>query len=314
MYANTSASLRGDIQQAVIQAGGADNGLIGGLVMPPLSVATKAGQYLKMEAAGGHLMRVDANAAKRAQDGSYNRISRQFNADTYLCEDRGLEELVDDSQQADLARFLDTEATIAKLLLRNIKLAHESRVASAIFNSGNFNTSSLTTAWSNSSSDPVTDILSALERLAKKGVQANTLVVNLEVYNLMRKNAKLQSYIFGSVGTGDLRNVDAALIGQNFNLPNVFVASAASDSSKKGQAFSGGFIWGSGYAWVGNVQGGDFVAGGAGRTLTWSADSSDLFTVETYRDEARRSGVIRVRQHTAEKVVDSTAGELIAIA
>ena len=54
--------------------------------------------------------------------------------------------------------------------------------------------------------------------------------------------------------------------------------------------------------------------GGAGRTLTWSADSSDLFTVETYRDEARRSGVIRVRQHTAEKVVDSTAGELITIA
>jgi hypothetical protein len=314
MYANAGASLRGDIQQAVIQAGGADQGLIGGLVMPPLSVGTKAGQYLKLDLAAAHLMRVDGDAAKRGQDGSYSRISRSFTSDTYLCEDRGLEELVDDSQQADLSRFLDTEATIAKLLLRNIKLAHESRVASAIYNTSNFNNTTVGTVWSNSAADPVSDILAALERLAKKGVQANTLVVNLEVYNLLRKNAKVQSYIFGSVGTGDLRNVDAALIGQNLNIQNVLVASAASDSSKKGQAFSGGFIWGSNRAWVGNVQSGDFVAGGAGRTITWSADSSDLFTVETYRDESRRSGVIRVRQHTAEKVVDSTAGELLTIA
>lgn len=314
MYANTGAVLRGDIQQAVIQAGGADNGLIGGLVMPPLSVASKAGQYLRMDTAGGHLMRVDADASRRGQDGSYNRISRAFTSDTYLCEDRGLEELIDDSQQADLSRYLDTEATIAKLLLRNIKLAHESRVAGAIYNTSNFNNTTVGTVWSNSAADPVSDILVALERLAKKGVQANTLVVNLEVYNLLRKNAKVQSYIFGSVGTGDLRNVDAALIAANLGLDKVLVASAASDSSKKGQAASGGFIWGSNRAWVGNVQGGDFVAGGAGRTLTWSADSSDLFTVETYRDEARRSGVIRVRQHTSEKVVDSTAGELLTIA
>ncbi len=314
MYANTGAVLRGDIQQAVIQAGGADSGLIGGLVMPPLSVAAKAGQYLKMESATGHLMRVDSDAAKRSQDGSYNRISRAFTSDTYLCEDRGLEELIDDSQQADLSRYLDTEATIAKLLLRNIKLAHESRVAGAIYNTSNFNNTTVGTVWSNSAADPVSDILAGLERLAKKGVQANTLVVNLEVYNLLRKNAKMQSYIFGSVGTGDLRNIDAALIAANLGLEKVLVASAASDSSKKGQAFSGGFIWGSNRAWVGNVQGGDFVGGGAGRTLTWTADSSDLFTVETYRDEARRSGVIRVRQHTAEKVVDSTAGELLTIA
>jgi hypothetical protein len=311
MYANTGATLRGDIQQAVIQAGGADLGLIGAQVMPPLSVATKAGQYLKIDIGTGHLMRVDADASLRGQDGSYNRISRAFTSDTYLCADRGLEELIDDSQQADLSRFLDTEATIAKLLLRNIKLGHEIRVANTIFNSSNFTATAAGTAWSNSASDPVSDILSALERLAKKGIQANTLVVNLEVYNLLRKNAKVQSYIFGSVGTGDLRNVDAALIAQNLNIQNVLVASAAYDTSKKGQADSGSFIWASNRAWVGNVQGGDFVAGGAGRTLTWTADSSDLFTVETYRDESRRSGVVRVRQHTAEKVVDSTAGQLI---
>ena len=92
------------------------------------------------------------------------------------------------------------------------------------------------------------------------------------------------------------------------------MASAAYDSSKKGQAASGSFVWSSSKAWIGNVQSGDFVAGGAGRTLTWTGDASDLFVVETYRDEARRSGVVRVRQHTSEKVVDGTAGELLTIA
>ena len=314
MYANTGAVLRGDIQQAVIQSGGADSGLIGGLVMPPLSVATKAGQYLKIDTATGHLMRVDADASKRNADGSYSRISRAFTSDTYLCEDRGLEELIDDSNQADLSRFLDTEATIAKLLLRNIKLAHETRVAAAIFNTSNFNNTTVGTVWSDSAADPITNLQDAISRLRKKGVDANTLVVNLDVYNLLRKNAKVQSYIFGSVGTGDLRNVDASLIAANLGISQVLVASAAYDSSKKGQAASGSFVWSSSKAWIGNVQSGDFVAGGAGRTLTWTGDASDLFVVETYRDEARRSGVVRVRQHTSEKVVDSTAGELLTIA
>jgi hypothetical protein len=233
-------------------------------------------------------------------------------ADTYLTEDRGLEELVDDSQQADLSRFLDVEATVAKLLLRNIKLAHETRVAGAIFNSSNFNATAAGTAWTNSAADPVSDILDAIARLLKKGVSANALVINQEVYNLLRKNAKVQSFIFGSVGTGDLRNVDATLIGANLGLQNVFVASAAYDSSKRGATTAAGsFVWSSAKAWVGNVAGGNFQAGGAGRTLTWKDDSPDLFTVETYRDESRRSGVVRVRQSTAEKIVDSTAGELI---
>lgn len=312
MYSNTGAILRGDIQQAVVQAGGASEGLIGAQVMPPLPVATKAGQYLKIDVASGHLMRVEGDGAtKRNADGSYSRISRAFTSDTYLCEDRGLEELIDDSQQADIARFIDTEATIARLLLRNIQLAHETRVASAIFG-GTFNSTPAGTAWTSASADPVTDLLDALARLRKKGVAGNALVLNLDAYNLLRKNAKMQSYIFGSVGTGDLRNVDAALISANLGIQNVFVATAAYDSSKKGQASaSGSFIWASNKAWIGNVASGDFVAGGAGRTLTWSGDANDLFVVETYRDESRRSGVVRVRQHTAEKVVDSTAGELI---
>jgi hypothetical protein len=45
--------------------------------------------------------------------------------------------------------------------------------------------------------------------------------------------------------------------------------------------------------------------------MVWEEDASSLFVVETYRDEPRRSDVIRVRQHTDEKVINENAGTLI---
>jgi hypothetical protein len=55
------------------------------------------------------------------------------------------------------------------------------------------------------------------------------------------------------------------------------------------------------------VQSGQFTAGGIGRTLVWSADAPGGFVSESYRDEARRSNVLRVRMNTSEKLIDANA-------
>jgi hypothetical protein len=90
----------------------------------------------------------------------------------------------------------------------------------------------------------------------------------------------------------------------------VLVGRAPKNTVKKGLTFVGGFCWSDTYISVANVAGGEFTAGGIGRSIVWTKDS-ELFTAETYRDEARRSNVLRVRQHAAEKVIDATAAELI---
>ena len=61
------------------------------------------------------------------------------------------------------------------------------------------------------------------------------------------------------------------------------------------------------------VQGGDYANGGAGRTLVWTGldNSTDFLVTETYRDELHRSDKVRVRTHTAEKVINPAAGTLI---
>jgi flagella basal body P-ring formation protein FlgA len=50
---------------------------------------------------------------------------------------------------------------------------------------------------------------------------------------------------------------------------------------------------------------------GVGRTIVWTADAPGMFVTETYRSEPRRGDMVRVRMHSAEKIVDATAGELL---
>ena len=60
------------------------------------------------------------------------------------------------------------------------------------------------------------------------------------------------------------------------------------------------------------MRGGEFDAGGVGRTLVWEADiPGGLFATETYRDEKRRSDIVPVRTNSVEKVVNENCGHLI---
>ena len=94
-------------------------------------------------------------------------------------------------------------------------------------------------------------------------------------------------------------------------MDNLYVGKAPKNGNQKGQAYSGSFVWGTTYIWVGNVAGGEYQAGGVGRTIQWDKDTTGLFTPETYRSDERRANILRVRQNVAEKIIDETAGELI---
>jgi hypothetical protein len=57
---------------------------------------------------------------------------------------------------------------------------------------------------------------------------------------------------------------------------------------------------------------GDFMNGGAGRSIIWDADSpGGLFTSEQYRDEKRRGDMLRVRSNRVLKIIDPTCAQLI---
>jgi hypothetical protein len=313
MYSNSAAVIRQDLSVFAEEASGADNYFIASKIMPVIESPVKAGVYPRIRMAGGQLLK--AESTRRGPTGTYNEVDRKIETDTFDCVDRGLEERIDDVIARDFSRFFDVEVLTTKLITRQIMLDYEIRVAAAIMNTSTFNTTGLTTALTEANlgtMDIVADIFAAKERLTRRGLVPNTIIMTDSVFNRLRRSIKLQTFLYGTIGAGTgYRLINAQDIGNALGIPNVFIAAATYDSADKGQAPILKPVWGNDTIFIGYVAGGDFSAMGVGRTIVWTADAPGMFVTETYRSEPRRGDMVRVRMHSAEKIVDATAGEIL---
>lgn len=302
-------TIRADIAQAVFEGLSNKNNLfIGTDVMPVYSSDVKSGAYLKLNLGDSEALNDDA--LKIAAGAGYPRTSRRFTSDSFDAVEYGLEEVLPDANRRDLDRFFDTEVNIAAMLLRQIQISHEARVASATFASNGLTAISASAAYTDAnitSFDVPGDVASAKLELAKYGVLPNTLIMSQPVFERIRRSAKVQNQFFGVVPSDQSRLLSEAEVAAAVGVDRVLVGRAAKNTAKKGQTYAGGFIWSNTYMALANTVGGDFAGGGFGRTIVWAADSPVPFVSETYRDEARRADVLRVRQNAAEKVIDGSS-------
>jgi hypothetical protein len=315
MYNNTGAVLRADLNLVLEEASQSTSLFIGQTIAPVFGVDYKAGQYAKITRQTGELMK--AGGVERAPFGGYSRVTRAYTSDSYVVTERGLEEQIDDSQRKEVARYFAVEAVAARNILRAMMLSHEIRVADLLFNSNNWTNTTTSVALSETTAQDGTFdfpkmILDAQNRLLKKGVPYNTLVLSQENYNIIRRSPKLQTFLYGNMPSGQYRLVTASDIATALNIPNVLIASASYDTAAKNKTPNLQPVYNNNYMWLGQVAGGDFSAGGALRTLVWNAEGG-IFVTESYRNEELRSDIVRVRHSTAEKIIDATAGELITV-
>jgi len=317
MNPTSGATIRADLNFLVEEAFSAESFLIGARVMPPMGVDAKAGTYPKLTIAGAGLL--ESVATDRQADGSYNEIRRQWTTDTYDCVDRGLEERVDDAAAKDVARFFNAESVASRLTLRNVMQAHEVRVAAAIMNATTFgagtNSDVAYTVANKATISFVDDVLSAIRRVKANGTRPNAIVLSEAVFHRISTATLVQNFVRGSINGNISTPINAANLAAAFapyGISQVLIGDSVQNTANKGAAKSVSGIWGNTYVWVGAVAAGatDPRMGGAGFTLVWNAEGG-LFVTESYRDEKRRSNMVRVRQNTAEKVTDSTAGTLI---
>jgi len=305
----TTTTIRGDIAQAVYEGrSNRQNLFIGTDVMPLYVADVRSGEYLKINLGGSEALNDDAT--KVAPGAAYPRVSRKFTSDTYNTTEYGLEEVLPDATQRDLARFLDVEVAVADMLLSQITIGHEARVATATFAANGLTAISASADYTEANItafDVPRDVAGAKLELAKYGVLPNTLIMSASVFERVRRSAKVQNQFFGVVPSDQCRLLSEQEVAAAVGVDRVLVGRAPKNTAKKNQAYSGGFIWGNTYMSLAYIAGGEFAAGGFGRTILWGADSPVPFVAETYRDEARRSNVLRVRQHTSEKVIDGSS-------
>jgi hypothetical protein len=302
-------TIRADIAQAVFEGLSNKNNLfIGTEVMPVFSSDVRSGAYLKLNLGDSEALNDDA--LKIAAGAGYPRTSRRFTSDSFDAIEYGLEEVLPDSNRRDLDRFFDTEVNIAAMLLRQIQVSHEARVASAAFAANGLTAISASAAYTEAnitSFDVPGDVAAAKLELAKYGVLANTLIMSMPVFERIRRSAKVQNQFFGIVPSDQSRLLSEGEVAAAVGVDRVLVGRAPKNTAAKGQTYAGGFIWSNTYMALANTVGGDFSGGGFGRTIVWAADSPVPFVSETYRDEARRADVLRVRQNSAEKVIDGSS-------
>lgn len=334
MYQNTAAIIRHDLNAFVEEASKSDELLHGEKLLPIYSVQSRAGVFPKITIGnGGELLKKDSTL--RAPTGTYNETARKFETDTYECLDRGLEERIDDVVVKDYAKFFDVEVLTSKLIMRTMKLDYENRVYGMLQTAANniTNVGAATLAnnavsakaymaangkWGDNSATSLdgADFPAVMQdvilEITKRGEVANTAIMSATQFNWLRRTTKLNTFLYGKLGAGmGKRLVSAPDIASTFGLKNVYITHAHYDA---GARLTGGALtpmWDNSSMWVGNVQGGEVSAGGFGRTIVWSKDTSGLFTTETYRSEPRRGDMVRVRHHTTEKVVNVNCGVLV---
>lgn len=319
MYTNTDAEIRPELQAVVEEAALADSYFIGSQIFPIWGSNTKYGEYRRIKKAKGQLLASDlGDSTLRAPRTVYKEVDRTYEKDGFRCQDRGLTEVVDDSEQADMARFFDAESTSAKLVQRNMAIAFEKRIADKTFDAAMWGSTNSKVAYTEANIatlDIAYDIEEAIATVQKRGEMVNTLVMSRNVWKRIRRSTLLRKYLFGDMGGNQM--ITKALFAGAFSESaqiNILIAESTYSTAGKGQAVTDAklaYVWGDASIWVGQVCGGDPNAGGAGRTILWEEDAASLYVVETYRDEPRRSDIVRVRQHTDEKVINECAGTLI---
>lgn len=243
---------------------------------------------------------------KRTSSGAYNRILGEFGQGTFSTEEHGLEHPIDDRRRRKYATLFDAESAAARILRYQILLAHERRVAAAYVAAG-FTNHNVSTAWSTvASATPINDVITgadAIQDACGIGREYLSLIIPradylelLQVTQIINKSL----YVYNdSVIPAELQPQQlAAMLG----IKEVIVARSAYDTKEEGIAESMTQIWTAGicYLCVLANAGDDLSIPSALRTILWVGDSPAMPVVETYRDDAVRADIVRVRDDTDE--------------
>lgn len=296
-------------------------GFIGGQVLRPRIVGVNAADVGKIPLK----QLLQSRSTKRNSGAGYNRNTWEFDKYAYAVAEYGQEEPLDDNQLAMYRDVVDAERVCADRAEDAVLNEYERDVAAAVFNTGTWTGSSLTTAaaaaWSNASSAvPIADVKNAITKVEEgSGLQANAVVMNRKVWrNLLDCNQIVDRVKYTQTPTVELlRNTIADLFGVRYLL----VAGGLKNTANEGAAASISRIWSDAYVMVARVAETDDPREPCiGRTFMWdgdgpaaAGDGGKLAVIsEEYREEKIRGTVYRARNNRDIVVMYAQAGHLIS--
>jgi len=305
---STTAVPNTQLTQYVSEFAQAQEVYSGLVIFPPLAVADKTGQFDRIPAAAmSGLPDVD-----RAPSGHYNTGEYDVEGDTYSCVEYGWEERVDDSTRNVFRNFWSTDQVAAERGMHHILRRHNARsiaLVEAQWALSGTTGVNLSTTWGDASAGvPITDVQTGIETIFNQtGVEPDTLVIPRAALRYLSVSAQILDrvkYTNTQTGNGVL---PLDLLAMALGVQRLFVDKAMYNTAADGLTESLSRQWGD-YAFLCCTgTGNDLRQPQVGRTFVWDADGG-LLSVEQYRDESRRSDIIRTRQHVDEKFFGARFG------
>lgn len=270
-------------------------------ILPVLTVKEKTGKFAKY---GKENLRVYTDQIFRAPGTRAVNVDYSVSQGDYSCRERSLEKLVPDEFKDNTDDPYDPMRDAVEVLLDNIWGNQENALATSMSDTAILTqntTLSGTDQWSDfANSDPFGDIDDAIETVRQAtAIRPNLIVLSRSVWITFKKHPDVREQMKYTSGGQLSDGAFESFLKDFFRLDEVLIADAVKNTSDEGQADSLTDIWGN-HVWL--------IYRNPRPTLMKATFGMTLADVprqtDTYREEPKKSDVVRVRYSFDQNLMD----------
>jgi len=272
-------------------------------MMPIYDVALQSGNYpvIPVEQI------LKPRDVKRAPRGGYNRGDWGFEQGDYTCVEYGWEEVVDDTLARNYRSYFDAE-TIATRIGTDVLLREQEKRIKTIAEASTAHAASV--KWSvAATATPRANVVAGIKTIVNAtGLLPNLFVCTWQTFQYLINTTEVIDATKYGGSQLNTRGYDAqkSAIAQYFGVNEVLVVNAVENGGKEGAAFSASQVWADANGFLVVSNGGSIEAGPSwGRSMLWRDDSPSNVNVESYREDAVRGTIVRVRHYVDEKELNA---------
>lgn len=314
IYQNATAAPRQELSEYVMESATNNGMFIGAEILPPSPLKLPTGHYPKIKVSTGDLMR--AATATRAPGAGFDRWQADVEDGSLTLLQVGEELQVPDEQEMLYEDYFSLEQVFSLEAKNRVQRQHELLVEAAIFNTTNFgaavNSGTAYTTANYATLSLIADLIASIRLIKSRGELPNTIIIPGVIWDIVRLGTLVQAFIAGANQPGAVVTDTTLQRGfEPYGIKNVYIADAYVNQSVANDNSIINPIWPKTYVWVGAIAPGALQAGGVGRTFYWEKEGP-LFNVSSYRDETKKSNIIRCMTTSQAAITNGRAGSLIA--
>ena len=307
-------------------------GYAGLKVLPAIGVMFQQASFLRVRIAS---VLGPVEDTHRNPDGSYKRSDFEWIQDSYLTEEHGVEETLDDAMLKIYPEIKAEQIKVERAINRVLQ-SYEQEVAAAVFNTSTWTGAALTLAagivggsgalpWSGKSSAiPIQDIDGAIELVKSNcGAKPNALVLTDYALRKLKRTDQIENLLKYS-GKDDPKDLGSLTgLAELFGLEKIIVADGFYNARSEGTTPVLTRLWDRTMAMVCHISdtqdiedpepriGNTILFSEENAAIPGEGDMEQSLIIEEYREEDRRGGTFRARDYYQVKILHPEAGFLI---